>query len=330
MPYVRQVEPHRYSVSLVTQGKHRFYTLTMPSDVLANTCFVTTRDEDPHKGFQRVLDVKRAQEIANYIDLGFGTIPTSIVLSAQSTAALTVVGRGKTLEFKDDPRAFLILDGQHRVYGFSLAKTSLRVPVVVYNNLTPRDESRLFIDINTKQRPVPNELLLDIKKLAEYENKTENLLAEVFDLFNSDSSSPLLGRLSSHERLSDKISRVTFNAGLKQLLSVFADAEPEVIYSALNSFLTSFIAGAKSLKAADAITKPTVFRAVMMLFPEVAQRVKDKHGKVYVRENFDEVLAPMFEQIRPTVLRQPSTSQKDLYKSAVRLDIKTLSRKATK
>ena len=239
MAYIRQIEPHRYSVSLVTQGNHRFYTLTMPSDVLANTCFVTTRDEDPQKGFQRVLDAKRAEEIANYIDLGFGTIPTSIVLSAQSAADLKVVGRGKTLEFKDDPRAFLILDGQHRVFGFSLAKTSLRVPVVIYNNLTPRDESRLFIDINTKQRPVPNELLLDIKKLAEYENRTENLLGEVFDLFNSDPSSPLLWLLSSHERASSKISRVTFNAGLKQLLAVFAEADPETIYSALESFLSA-------------------------------------------------------------------------------------------
>ena len=110
MVYIRQIEPHRYSVSLVTQGKHRFYTLTMPSEVLANTCFVTTRDEDPKKGFQRVLDGKRAQEIANYIDLGFGTIPTSIVLSAQPSAELKVVGKGKTLEFTDDPKAFLILD----------------------------------------------------------------------------------------------------------------------------------------------------------------------------------------------------------------------------
>ena len=315
MTYVRQVEPHRYSVSLVTQGKHRFYTLTMPSDVLAHTCFVTTRDEDPQTGFQRVLDVKRALEIANYIDLGFGTIPTSIVLSAQPSAELKVVGRGKTLEFNDDPKAFLILDGQHRVYGFSLAKTSLRVPVVIYNNLTPKDESRLFIDINTKQRPVPNELLLDIKKLAEYENKTENLLGEVFDLFNSDGSSPLLGLLSSHERASNKISRVTFNAGLKQILGVFADADPDIIYAALKSFVSAFIAGANGIKAPDIITKPTVFRAVMMLFPEVAQRVKDKYGKAYTRENFDEIMAPIFEQIKPSILKQPSSSQRDLYKA---------------
>ena len=101
MAYKRSAEPLRYSVSLVTQGNHRFYTLTMPSEVLANTCFVTTRDEDPKKGFQRVLDVHRAQEIADYIDMGFGTIPTSIVLSAQQAAELKVVGRGKTLEFRD-------------------------------------------------------------------------------------------------------------------------------------------------------------------------------------------------------------------------------------
>ena len=107
-----------------------------------------------------MLDEKRAQQIADYVDVGFGTIPTSIVLSAQPAAQLKIVGSGKTLEFLDVPKAFLVLDGQHRVYGFSLAKTALRVPVVIYNNLSPKDESRLFIDINTRQRPVPNELLL--------------------------------------------------------------------------------------------------------------------------------------------------------------------------
>jgi DGQHR domain-containing protein len=287
----------------------------MPSEVLANTCFVTSRDEDPKTGFQRVLDRKRAQEIANYIDVGFGTIPTSIVLSAQPAAELKVVGRGKTLQFNDNPKAFLILDGQHRVYGFSLAKTSLRVPVVIYNSLSPRDESRLFIDINTKQRPVPNELLLDIKKLAEYENQTENLLGEVFDLFHSAPSSPLLGLLSPHERASSRISRVTFNAGLKQLLGVFANSDPETIYVALSSYLSSFIGGAKEIKAPDIIAKPTVFRAVMMLFPEAAQRVQDKYGKAYTRENFDEILAPMFVKIRPSLLKQPSNSQRDLHKA---------------
>jgi DGQHR domain-containing protein len=297
---------------LVTQGKHRFYTLTMPSDVLANTCFVTTRDEDPKKGFQRVLDQKRAQQIADYIDMGFGTIPTSIVLSAQPSAHLRIIGSGKTLEFLDPSKAFLVLDGQHRVFGFSLAKTTLRVPVVIYNNLTPRDESRLFIDINTKQRPVPNELLLDIKKLAESQSETEQLMGEVFDFFDGDPDSALLGLMSAHERNSNKISRVTFNAGLKPLLGIFGSADAVEIYFALNGYLSAFVAGAKGLKAADAIVKPVVFRASLLLFKEAAQRVKDKYGKDYSSDNFSEVLATFFENVKGTLFKNPPTSLREL------------------
>jgi DGQHR domain-containing protein len=240
----------RYSMSFVTQGSHRFYTLTMPSDVLAACCFATNREEDPIQGFQRVLDERRAQEIADYMDLGFGTIPSSIVLSAQPDAELRDVGRGKTLEFRFTPHSFLIIDGQHRVYGFSKAKTKLRVPVVVYNGLSKQQESKLFIDINTKQRPVPNELLLDIKKLADSETGDLVVLRELFDAFNEDTQSPLIGLLSPAIKASGKLSRVTFNAAVKPILSTFATSSTSIIeplrdsrrlvgVSQLNSFISS-------------------------------------------------------------------------------------------
>ncbi len=303
----------RYSVSLVRQGKHKFYTLTMRSDVLARTCFVSTRFDDPQEGFQRILDKTRAQQIADYIDAGFGTIPTSIILSAQPEAELRDIGKGKTIGFKAIPKAFLILDGQHRVFGFSLAKTALRVPVVVYNGLSRRDESRLFIDINTKQRPVPNELLLDIKKLAEYETTTEKLLGDIFDAFNSEPASPLLGLLSPAERVTGKISRVTFNAALKPLIPAFGSSDPSEIYSALSAYLTAFISAAETIKASGVITKPPVFRAVMLLFTEVGQRVKDKFGKTYTVESFADVLEPMFGRLKTSTLKTPGSSHRELY-----------------
>jgi DGQHR domain-containing protein len=190
----------------------------MPSDVLARTSKVTTRKEDPKVGFQRELDSKRADEIARYIDEELGTIPGSIVLSAQPEAELKVVGRGKTLEFTDHPGAFLILDGQHRVYGFSKAKKLLRVPVVIYNGLSRADESRLFIDINTRQRPVPAQLLLDIKKLADIESTSEGILRAVFDQFDERRGSALAGMMARFESTKNKITRVTFNAAVKPLL----------------------------------------------------------------------------------------------------------------
>ena len=189
----------RYSAALILQAGKQFYSLTMPPDPLAKCCYVTNRDKTPEQGFQRTLDKKRAQDIARYIDTQEGTIPGSIILSAQPQAQLKLIG-GKTIEFFFQPKSFLVLDGQHRVYGFSLAESALRVPVVIYSGLTPTEEARLFIDINTKQRQVPNELLLDIKQLAEREDDRDALLREIFDLFADDPSSSLMGLMSPATR----------------------------------------------------------------------------------------------------------------------------------
>lgn len=298
----------RYSVSLVTQGKHQFYTLTMPSDVLAQTCVVTTRKEDPKQGFQRELDEKRAQEIAHYIDNNFGSIPTSIILSAQEEAQLKVVGRGKTLEFTKSPGAFLILDGQHRVYGFSKAKTALRVPVVIYNGLTRTEETRLFIDINTKQRPVPSQLLLDIKQLADIESESEQLLRDIFDLFHDQPDSALAGFMSPSESARNKITRVTFNHAVKPLLPAFIGRSEEEIYEILNAYLSALSVEITKKTSAPILSKPVVFRAFMALFKSCAQRVLDKHGTSFSSANFQEFISPVFANLPIRRLEAPGTS----------------------
>lgn len=308
----RAGERVRYSVSIVTQGSHRFYTLTMPTEVLSKCCFATNREEDPIIGFQRVLDEKRAQEIADYMDLGFGTIPSSIVLSAQPDAQLEDVGKGKTLEFTFNPHAFLIIDGQHRVFGFSKASTRLRVPVVIYNNLTKQQESKLFIDINTKQRPVPNELLLDIKKLADDESDQLTTLRELFDAFNSDSESPLVGLLSPAAKASGKLTRVTFNAAVKPILTTFASPNISIIYPALRNYLRAFNRGMIGLGVGATLVNATVFRSIFELFPEVAQRAMDRYGPGFKDEAFDEVLAPLYARTKATTFTRPPKSHKEL------------------
>ncbi|APX89644.1 hypothetical protein BV394_07890 [Brevirhabdus pacifica] len=298
----------RYSVSLVRQGKHQFYTLTMPSDVLAQTCKVTTRKEDPKLGFQRELDEKRATEIATYIDEELGTIPNSIVLSAQEQAELKIVGRGKTLEFSKVPGAFLILDGQHRVFGFSKAAKTLRVPVVIYNGLSRKEETRLFIDINTKQKPVPSQLLLDIKQLADIESEAEEVLRDVFDFFHSDTKSALSGLLSPSEASRTKITRVTFNNAVKPLLSLFPTRTTEEIYLILNAYLLAVAAEVNKKTSNPVLSKPVVFRGFLAIFRDVAQRHVDKHGNHYSAQNFQEIVQPIFMNMPIAKLEKPGTS----------------------
>lgn len=298
----------RFSVSLVRQGKHAFYTLTMPSEVLSRTCAVTTRKEDPKQGFQRELDLKRAEEIARYIDQDVGTIPNSIVLSAQAAAELAIVGKGKTLEFSDAPGAFLILDGQHRVYGFSKAKTSLRVPVVIYNGLSRSEETRLFIDINTKQRPVPPQLLLDIKKLADIEDEAEGILRDIFDYFHQNNDSALGGYMSPSEATRSKISRVTFNLAIKPMLEMFPGRSPDEIYRILNAYISAITSEISKKTNEPLLSKPIVFRAFMGIFRQVAQRVADKYGSTLTASNFQSVAGPIFVNMPLKRLAVPGTS----------------------
>lgn len=280
----------------------------MPSEVLARTCKVTTRNEDPALGFQRELDIKRALEIAEYIDSNLGTIPSSVVLSAQPEAELKVVGRGKTLEFNDTKGAFLILDGQHRVYGFSKAKTSLRVPVVVYNGLSRKEETRLFIDINTKQKPVPSQLLLDIKNLADLETDIEQTLRDIFDLFSQKRKSVLKGKMSPSEAARNKINRVTFNQSVKPLLGLFSDREPLEIYEVLNAYLIAINEEILMKTDEHVLTRPIVFRAILGVFKPVAQRSVDRFGNVYTPANFAEIISPVFQNLRVSKLTSPGTS----------------------
>jgi len=286
-----------YAAVLLTQGEHRFYQLAMPSDILGACTFVSSRDVDPEAGFQRLLNQQRAKEISTYIDSGHGTIPTSVILSAQENCNLEYESRNKTVSFDLSPMSFLILDGQHRVYGFKMAETKIRVPVIIYDGLSRRDESRLFIDINSKQRGVPSELLLDIKKQADYESTEEQLFREVFDSLNNDPSSPLFGQLSAAKRAKGKISRVTFNAALKSIYPAISARSSSEVHEIISEYLAS---------VRDQIINNG---GVVGFFILAARRVKDRFGPDYNVENFDMVLAPLFEGIQLSKLSGTSQAK---------------------
>jgi DGQHR domain-containing protein len=298
---------------LVAQGKHRFYSLVLPSDLLAQTCMVEARAENPIDGFQRLLDERRAKSIARYIDAGFGTVPGAVVLSAQSRAHLRYDKETGALSFSKDPKAFLIIDGQHRIFGFRLAKSSVSVPVVIYNRLTRAQECRLFMDINTKQRPVPNELLLDIRRLSEVETETEALLHNVFDLFHTRKDSALAGLLSPAERKKNMISRVTFNAALRSIKGAFVGAPADEVYAVLNAYLRACRHGLGLHAIDENIANPVLFKALMLLFTNVAERVADRHGGKYTVTNFEDVLIPFFRRLKKSDLPRAGLSHTVLH-----------------
>lgn len=259
-----------YPALLITQNQHRFYFTTIPVDDLFKHCFVARRDEDPVAGFQRSLNETRADDIAAYLAAGTGSIPSNIVLSAQENAKFVYNRKTKSISFAREPAAFLVLDGQHRLWGYQKCAVRHRVPVAIYDGLSRAEETKLFIDINTTQRGVPAALLLDIKELAAVEDAKEHTLRQIFDRLNVDPKSPLVGKLSASKSLTNRISRVTFNRAVGPVLTsgVALDAGAENRYKLILNFLNAWDA---ELQDKSLLLRSAFFESIFGLFGEIIQ-----------------------------------------------------------
>ena len=268
-----------YPALLLTQNKHRFYFSTVPVLDIFPYAFVARRAEDPQLGFQRTLTEQRADDISRYLSAGNGSIPTNVVLSAQPDANLVYNPRSKTISFSRIPRAFLVLDGQHRLWGYSKCPIKHRVPVAIYEGLTRAEEAKLFIDINTNQRGVPAALLLDIKQLANMETVKESMIRTLFDKLQIDPSSAVHGKLSPAKSTPHRISRVTFNRAIGAALNsdVISPLRVEDIYKLILNYINAFDA---EIPEKGMLVKSNYFEAIFEIFDEVVRNTMTAHGNL--------------------------------------------------
>jgi hypothetical protein len=63
------------------------------------------------------------------------------------------------------------------------------------------------------------------------------------------------------------------------------------------------------------LVSASLFKALILLFPNVAERVADRHGGEYTVKNFNGVLDPMFRRVKKAELQHPGTSHLSLYDS---------------
>lgn len=299
---------------LVTQGKYKYHIVSMPSEILEDTCFTITREEDPIQGFQRRLDERRANEIANYIDEDRGSIPTAVILSAQEEADLERNIPNKTISFKKDKRAFLIIDGQHRVWGFIKAKKNknLRIPVVIYEGLSRVEEAQLFIDINRNQKEVPRELILDVQMLLKQESEEEKTCNEIFNLFRTNNTSILNNYINVGENHRGNLSRVIFNKSISPLISEkLKDLSNEQRFEIINNYLS---AANKVFTEMDAeleghVAKNIVFRGLLDIALYVIDKTFSKHSKLS-EEAFYDVLKIIKDNVNKRSIKTTGKSYK--------------------
>jgi DGQHR domain-containing protein len=284
-----------YSAVPLEQNEQRFYFTTIPVSSLFPYCFVARRNEDPRTGFQRRLNQSRAEDIAKYLHEGRGSIPTNIVLSAQPGAAVEYNGRSKIISYQRMQGAFLVLDGQHRLWGYEICRqkygADMRIPVSIYIGLTRAEEARLFIDINTTQIGVPSALLLDIKQIAEIESSSEQVLRGIFDDLNSDKESPMRNMLSPSKSVTGKISRVTFNKAMMPVIraNVWSNTSRKSQYQLLINYLRAID---KVVEDKNILSRAAFFESVCEVFDDVVQTSIAKNNNAK-EDSLSDVLEPL-------------------------------------
>ena len=124
-----------------------FYVAVINSKKLFSMSEVSRADERPEDGYQRLLGKARAKKIAEYIGEG-NVIPGALILSAQEGVVKKYDNDSKKLHISVGPSSFLVIDGQHRLYGASQYEKDIPMPVCIFDKLEKVQEVQYFLDVN--------------------------------------------------------------------------------------------------------------------------------------------------------------------------------------
>lgn len=149
----------------VKQKEHSFKLLSLPAGLLTRISYASVRRKDDEEGaVQRILNSGRIAGVKDFA-LKLGDFPASIVLNWVGPKLVTSGGK---VTLVDERRMAQIIDGQHRVAGLAAAigedatVANFEIPVALYEGLDTPHSARIFISINTEQRPAPKSLVLDL------------------------------------------------------------------------------------------------------------------------------------------------------------------------
>lgn len=218
-------------------GGYDYYEFSIEPEKLLKIGYVLHRSEankNMMPTYQRIIKKKRLKEVQTFINEG-GYFPNSLVISIDS--------RGKGLQFDQSttkvedslsklgvlhlPKRYhsaYIIDGQHRLYGYSDTNYAVTntIPVVAFVDLDRSEQLKLFMDINENQKAVSKTLRVTLNSdmlwdSSNFNEQRDALRSKIAQMCGEEQTSPLLGRVVIGEDEKNNIKCITIEA-LQQAL----------------------------------------------------------------------------------------------------------------
>lgn len=213
-------------------GGNTYYSFSIEPDKLLKIGYVLHRNEankNMMPTYQRLIKKKRLKEVQAFINHG-GYFPNSLIVSidtkgkgiqfdSSATKISDSISKLGILHLPKRYRSIYIIDGQHRLYGYSdsiyAAKNS--IPVVAFVDLDRKEQIKLFMDINENQKAVPKTLRVTLNAdmlwvSEDYNERRQALRSKIAQMLGEEETSPLFGRVVIGENEKTSIRCITVEA----------------------------------------------------------------------------------------------------------------------
>jgi len=142
---------------------------------LLKIAYVARRESGRTLYYQRLLAKKRLGDVRKYINRG-GVFPNNVILAFDSKPTFRPKAPYEEgfpgwltfgeLRFPRSYRSAWVIDGQHRLYAFGWGDPNpkgQKLAVLAFEQMNLSDQAKFFIDINHEQKPVSQDLILDLE-----------------------------------------------------------------------------------------------------------------------------------------------------------------------
>lgn len=200
-------------------GNMTYYSFLIEPERLLKIGYVLHRNKANHDQmptYQRLIKKDRLKSIREYVNNG-GFFPNSLIISIDSKDGNVRFDRASqnlqgahshvgTLYLPKEYQSAYIIDGQHRLYGYSDSKYagSDTLPVIAFVNMEKDKQVKMFMDINENQKPVSktlrNILNIDLNWTSDNLSKRrEAVILNISQALGENPNSPLFGRIITGE-----------------------------------------------------------------------------------------------------------------------------------
>ncbi|MFC1615154.1 DGQHR domain-containing protein, partial [Patescibacteria group bacterium] len=248
-------------------------------------------------GIQRDISAKRTKDITTYLSESDATFPNTIIIAIRKNPANSepTYKINKTLDILEKDGVANILDGQHRLSGFSEDNNKFELPVAIFLDLSLGEQAKIFAKINSTQAKVSLDLVYELFDISEDRSKEKTSYAIVNEL-NTNTKSPWHDKIKTLSDRSGDMAQGSFAKYIhkelidkgKILENLYIDDRDEDLKNMISIFFTAvkntFPMEWKNEDKKFILTKTTGFVGFMAFFKDlikIARKRKESFSVEY-------------------------------------------------